>query len=218
MRKLTRMSLEELAMTLPVVENEIQASYVGGGNGTYEDPYTQKEYYSMLAIGSWQGGYVENMGHINGLNQSENPYISQEEYNRMVANGTWEGGLVEGIGYVLPDVVCMGGGKDVTVWDLLTDEGTTITEGTITTVSTIVFGIMNSTSALVMTGVGVAKEVRRKEQISQILDYMREHGLDSVYEIKHDGTMYISPGATMGNSSSVFYNKKTGEIIGSVDW
>lgn len=33
MRKLTRKSLEELAMMLPVVENEIQASYVGGGNG-----------------------------------------------------------------------------------------------------------------------------------------------------------------------------------------
>ena len=33
MRKLTKKSLNELAMTLPVVEKEIQTSFVGGGNG-----------------------------------------------------------------------------------------------------------------------------------------------------------------------------------------
>lgn len=45
MKKLTRKSLEELAMMLPVVENEIQTSFVGGGNGeSITKPYTSFKY------------------------------------------------------------------------------------------------------------------------------------------------------------------------------
>ncbi len=40
MRKLTRRSLDELAKTLPVIEESFQTSYVGGGNGTSASPYT----------------------------------------------------------------------------------------------------------------------------------------------------------------------------------
>ena len=41
MKKLTRKSLSELAMMLPVVKNEIQTQYVGGGNENFlTNPYT----------------------------------------------------------------------------------------------------------------------------------------------------------------------------------
>lgn len=47
MRKLTRRSLDELAKTLPVIEESFQTSYVGGGNGTSASPYTVAEFESI---------------------------------------------------------------------------------------------------------------------------------------------------------------------------
>ena len=44
MKKLTRKSLNELAKTMPVIEESLQMSYVGGGNGTSANPYTQVAY------------------------------------------------------------------------------------------------------------------------------------------------------------------------------
>ena len=38
MRKLTRKSLDELAKTLPVIDETFQMIYVGGGNGTSASP------------------------------------------------------------------------------------------------------------------------------------------------------------------------------------
>ncbi|MFK2339829.1 hypothetical protein ACIXMT_17265 [Bacteroides fragilis] len=63
MKKLTRKSLNELAKTMPVIEESLQMSYVGGGNGTSANPYTQEEYESMVSSGIWNGGYVENWGY-----------------------------------------------------------------------------------------------------------------------------------------------------------
>ena len=63
MRKLTRKSLDELAKTLPVIEESFQMIYVGGGNGTSTSPYTQAEFDSMVSSGTWSGGYVEGWGY-----------------------------------------------------------------------------------------------------------------------------------------------------------
>jgi len=63
MRKLTRKSLDELAKTLPAIEESLQMSYVGGGNGTSASPYTQAEFDSMVSSGTWNGGYVEDWGY-----------------------------------------------------------------------------------------------------------------------------------------------------------
>lgn len=38
MRKLTRRSLDELAKTLPVIEESFQTSYVGGGKWNFSKP------------------------------------------------------------------------------------------------------------------------------------------------------------------------------------
>ena len=63
MKKLTKKNLSELAKTMPVIEESLQMSYVGGGNGTSANPYTQEEYESMVSSGIWNGGYVENWGY-----------------------------------------------------------------------------------------------------------------------------------------------------------
>ncbi|MFA6703070.1 MAG: hypothetical protein WCS06_10465 [Dysgonamonadaceae bacterium] len=63
MRKLTRKSLDELAKTLPVIEESFQMSYVGGGDGTSISPYTQAEFDAMCSAGIWSGGYVEGWGY-----------------------------------------------------------------------------------------------------------------------------------------------------------
>lgn len=56
MKKLTKKSLDELAQTLPVIEETKQKTYVGGGDGTRESPYTAHEFEVMLNTDSWQGG------------------------------------------------------------------------------------------------------------------------------------------------------------------
>lgn len=63
MRKLTKQSLDELAKTLPIIEKEVQKTYIGGGTGTSSDPYTIAEFDSMCSNGTWVGGYVEGWGY-----------------------------------------------------------------------------------------------------------------------------------------------------------
>ena len=64
MKKLTKKNLSELAKTMPVIEESLQMSYVGGGNGTSANPYTKVEFDSMLSNDNWNGGYVEGMGYV----------------------------------------------------------------------------------------------------------------------------------------------------------
>lgn len=64
MKKLTKKSLDELAQTLPVIEETKQKTYVGGGDGTSASPFTAHEYEIMLNTNLWQGGFVEGMGYV----------------------------------------------------------------------------------------------------------------------------------------------------------
>lgn len=61
MKKITRKCLDELALTMPTINEIDKKSYVGGGNGTAADPYTMAEFD---AIANWQGGYVEGLGYV----------------------------------------------------------------------------------------------------------------------------------------------------------
>ena len=61
---MTRKSLDELAKTLPVIEEASQIHYVGGGDGSPDNPYTQFEYNTMLNNSNWNGGYVEGIGYV----------------------------------------------------------------------------------------------------------------------------------------------------------
>lgn len=64
MKKLTRNSLDELAQRMPVLNEELQRSFIGGGNGTKDNPYTETEFNSIIGSGSWYGGYVESWGYV----------------------------------------------------------------------------------------------------------------------------------------------------------
>ena len=61
--KLKRLTLNELAEIMPIVSENEQQEYEGGGNGTSGNPYTYAEYESLLNAGRWTGGYVVGMGY-----------------------------------------------------------------------------------------------------------------------------------------------------------
>lgn len=46
-RKLTRESLAELAKRMPVLSEEVQSTFIGGGDGSFNDPYTFEEYSKL---------------------------------------------------------------------------------------------------------------------------------------------------------------------------
>ena len=78
MKKLTRKSLNELAKTMPIIEESLQMSYVGGGNGT-------------SAI--WNGGYVENWGYtfpemaVSSYDPNNLPKTGVDSYDLMYQGG-----------------------------------------------------------------------------------------------------------------------------------
>ena len=93
MKKLTIKSLNELAKTMPVIEESLQMSYVGGGNGTSANPYTQEEYESMVSSGIWNGGYVENWGYtfpemaVSSYDPNNLPKTGVDSYDLMYQGG-----------------------------------------------------------------------------------------------------------------------------------
>lgn len=62
-RKLTVGSLAELAARMPVLSEIQQKTFVGGGDGSMNNPYTVTEFYAMCASGIWNGGYVDGWGY-----------------------------------------------------------------------------------------------------------------------------------------------------------
>lgn len=57
--KLKRKSLEELSKVMPVLDSATQDGIVGGGSGTYFDPYSQTEFMQICTTGYFSGGYVD---------------------------------------------------------------------------------------------------------------------------------------------------------------
>ena len=93
MRKLTRRNLDELAKEMPVIGEIEQRIFVGGGDGSVYNPYTQFEYDCMLYSGSWNGGYVEGWGYVGddvtctSTYPNHNPNLGDERYDNMYAGG-----------------------------------------------------------------------------------------------------------------------------------
>lgn len=52
--------MDELAKVMLALSEQVQKSFVGGGSDSQSNPYTEAEYDSMLASGTWNGGFVEN--------------------------------------------------------------------------------------------------------------------------------------------------------------
>lgn len=113
MKKLTRKNLDELAGIMPKINEVLQQSFIGGGTGTRDDPYTKSEFDVMCDSGNWLGGYVEEMGYVameinvtpGGSNTPKNgTFVTAAdllaESNANAQNGFW-GSLVESITGIL---------------------------------------------------------------------------------------------------------------------
>lgn len=55
--------LERLAREMQVLSETEQRRYIGGGNGSPDNPYTLAEYFSLQSGGCWYGGYVVGQGY-----------------------------------------------------------------------------------------------------------------------------------------------------------
>ncbi|MDR0891812.1 MAG: hypothetical protein LBN24_04280 [Mediterranea sp.] len=123
MKKITKSSLDELAKIMPIVSHEEECHILGGGDGTYDNPYTRAEFYALLWNQEWSGGYVGDssgsatyIGYIRqndpsvtgSIYGSDIGSVSEAEFGRMLANGTWSGGVVNGYGYVAAAVTVVG--------------------------------------------------------------------------------------------------------------
>lgn len=58
MKKLTKKNLKELANIMPEISEMSQRTFVGGGDGSMDDPYTEDEFNIFLMSGHFPGGYV----------------------------------------------------------------------------------------------------------------------------------------------------------------
>lgn len=95
-QKLTVLSLEQLAKEMPILSEQEQCSYWGGGTGTWEDPYSYEEYQNLVQSGSWSGGYV----------------MGSEEHYRRDASGNWVVSKVNDAWYIPEDTTLL---KEVVV-------------------------------------------------------------------------------------------------------
>ena len=66
MNRLSNLSLSELEVVMPCFENEVLRDVIGGGTGTYADPFTFAEMDAMVYAGTWEGGFVEGLGMLGG--------------------------------------------------------------------------------------------------------------------------------------------------------
>lgn len=55
-----RITIEELVSQFPILNSESCAKVVGGGIGTQDNPYTESQAYSLINLGVFAGGYVED--------------------------------------------------------------------------------------------------------------------------------------------------------------
>lgn len=65
-RKITVGTLAELAKRMPVLSEEVQRSFIGGGDGTQTNPFTESEFDKFLSSGHFPGGYVLFNGDTSG--------------------------------------------------------------------------------------------------------------------------------------------------------
>lgn len=88
---------------MPVISELEQRSYVGGGDGSADNPYTQEEMDRMLASGTWNGGYVDNLGYVyqevNVYNGSGN-YYTLSSYFQTAKTSGWDAAAMTFIGEV----------------------------------------------------------------------------------------------------------------------
>lgn len=95
MRKLTRKSLDELAQRMPVLSEEVQSSFIGGGDGSENNPFTLSEYKDLSRQYRFNSGWVD-------WDSCSNPELmTKDYYSYMGINRfedlAWSGGMSGGM-------------------------------------------------------------------------------------------------------------------------
>lgn len=118
-RRLTRESLTELAKRMPVLSEDMQRSYVGGGDGTFGNPYSYQEYLQLNS--PRQVYYLNESGNLTYA-LSESVVIAYRGTEYKIAGGT----LVD-----TPEGVEFHSDSGIKVWFPFVDISTSIVnEGT----------------------------------------------------------------------------------------
>ena len=113
MKKLTRKSLDELAKTLPVIEETSQMHYVGGGDGSPNNPYTESQYHGFLSQNQWAGGFVQGYGYVLGqvtvtsYNPNNLRTTGVDSYDLMYRSG-YDTGFKAGVSPSILDDIAVG--------------------------------------------------------------------------------------------------------------
>ena len=94
--------MDELAKVMPALSEQMQKSFVGGGSGSQSNPYTEAEYDSMLASGTWNGGFVENWGYVSSYGDVvvTGSYNNTSNNGNSGSNSTWGWAISLGLGIV----------------------------------------------------------------------------------------------------------------------
>jgi len=59
-KKLSIEILESMCCEKDILTKEVQNIYIGGGDGSKNNPYSMDEFYAMLDSGTWTGGYIQD--------------------------------------------------------------------------------------------------------------------------------------------------------------
>lgn len=103
MRKLTKKSLDELAQRMPVLSEKVQSSFIGGGTGTRENPFTFGEYKDLGSL--FTEGWVDLPDSISYLTHDYDYYFGDSGYDMLSflggsgydgASGYWGGSGYDG--------------------------------------------------------------------------------------------------------------------------
>ncbi|WP_420187411.1 hypothetical protein M1B74_01290 [Bacteroides pyogenes] len=79
MKKLTRKSLDELVKLMPEISESAQRNFIGGGDGTWNNPYTYDEFRDLVRTRVFEGGYVDMSGIP--VYHSAGQYFSGSDFN-----------------------------------------------------------------------------------------------------------------------------------------
>lgn len=107
MKKLTRKSLDELAQRMPVLSEEVQSTFIGGGDGSENNPFTLSEYKDKSM---W---LVFTSGWVSWDSCSDPELMTKDYYSYMGINRfedlmnenkwSWSGGMSGGMSGEMTD-------------------------------------------------------------------------------------------------------------------
>ena len=95
MKKLTRKSLDELALRMPVLSEEVQSTFIGGGDGSENNPFTLSAYKDLSRQFRFNSGWVD-------WDSCSDPELMTKDYYSYMGisrfeDMNWSGGMSGGM-------------------------------------------------------------------------------------------------------------------------